>query len=70
MIALNESYKTSLLQVNNLNDENPSWSTAPADTSINENSAVGTSVFTVQATDDSSAVTYSLISVTGGENLS
>ena len=54
-------------QVNNLNDVTPTWSTAPANTAINENEAVGTSVFTVQASDDSSAVTYSLLSVTGGE---
>ena len=54
-------------QVNNLNDVTPTWSTAPANTAINENKAVGTSVFTVQASDDSSAVTYSLLSVTGGE---
>lgn len=56
-----------MFQVGNLNDENPAWSTAPTNSAVDENSAVGTSVFTVAATDDSSAVTYSLSAVTGGQ---
>ena len=53
----------------NVDDENPAWTTVPADTNVDENVAVGTSIFTVAASDDTSVLTYSIQSVSGGNYL-
>ena len=61
------------VSVTSSNDATPSWSTIPSSAiSVNENTAIGTSISSVTASDadygDHGTITYSITTVAGGKN--